>query len=170
VPKNMATYKYLGRRGPLVGALDYTGLNSGNWTIAFTPAILNFTVPQATVYKLQVSGALGSNFNIYVDSDQWDVNIFGTQNSWHDDAGDELMLRVGQTLFLMYSDPVTDGTPPEATLFLRYDDSLSALLATLWVRGLTLMSSRLPRWYPLGASQEQLTRLPWLVRLALICR
>lgn len=121
------TYLYLGRRGPITGTPDTTGQNIGNWTIAFTPPILNFTLAQVMIYKLQVSGAQGSSFDIWVDNDQWDVNIYGTQNSWHDDAGDELLIRQGQTLFLMYNNPNTDGQPPMATCFLRYDASLSAL-------------------------------------------
>jgi hypothetical protein len=119
-------YQNLGRKGPIVGAVDTSGLNPGNWTIAFSPAILNFTVPEVIVYKLQVSGALGSSFDIYIDLDQWDVNIFGTQNSWHDE-NDNLLVRVGQTLYLMYSDPTSDGTPPTATCFLRYDTSIGSI-------------------------------------------
>jgi hypothetical protein len=122
-----ASYGYLGRRGPLTGTADNTGLNTGNWTIAFTPPLLNFTLPQVLVYKIQVSGAPGSSFNIYVDSDQWDVNLYGGQNSWSDSGGDELIVRSGQSLYLMYNDPATDGSPPMATCFLRYDSSLASL-------------------------------------------
>lgn len=122
-----SSYGYLGRRGPIVGAADQTGQNPGNWTIAFAPNILNFTLPEILVYKIQVAGAKGSSFDVWIDNDQWDVNVYGSQNSWNDDAGDGLVVRTGQTLFLMYSDPVTDNNPPMATCFLRYDKSLSNL-------------------------------------------
>lgn len=115
------TYKYLGSRGPVQGAADTTGMNPGNWTIAITPAILNFTVPEAFIYKLNVSGALGSSFDISIEGKQHDVNIFGNQNSWFDGGDDSLVLRPTETVYLLYSNPVGDNMPPTAWVFLRYD-------------------------------------------------
>jgi hypothetical protein len=115
------SYAYLGKRGPVTGTVDTTGFNSGNWTIAFTPAIINCNVPELLIYKIQCQGALGATFNVYVENVEWDTNVFGTQNSWHDDAGDSLIMRPSETLSLCYSDPISDGTPPVATIFLRYD-------------------------------------------------
>lgn len=116
------TYTYLGKRGPITGAADTTGFNTGKWTIAFTPAILNVQVPEFLVYKIQVMGALGSSFDIYVEQAQWDSNIFGAQNSWTDDS-DTLVIRSGENLYLLYSDSITDNDPPVATVFLRYDST-----------------------------------------------
>jgi len=115
------SYKNLGARGPITGALDTTGFNPGNWTIAFTPVILNFTVPEIFVYKFNVSGALGASFDVRVETQMHDQNIFGNQNSWYDNGDDSLVLRPTETLYLMYSDPVTDKTPPVAWAYLRYD-------------------------------------------------
>lgn len=114
------TYKTLGARGPAVGKADQTGKNPGNWTITFTPDILNFTVSEVYVYKATFSGALGSSFDVYIESAKWDSKIFGNQNSWEDNS-DTLVLRIGETLYLFYDNPVTDLTPPVATLFLRYN-------------------------------------------------
>lgn len=114
------SYGYLGKRGPVTGLADTTGNNAGNWTIAFTPAILTFTVPEAMIYKIQVAGALGSAFNVYIENVQHDVNVFGNQNSFFDDS-DCLLIRPSETFYLYYNDPVSDGTPPVATIFLRYD-------------------------------------------------
>lgn len=116
-----SSYGYLGQRGPITGALDTTGLNTGNWTVTFTPVILNYTVPEAFVYKLNTIGARGSSFNILIDNVVHDTNIYGQQNSWFDDADDSLLLRRSVTLSLLYNDPVSDNTPPVAWLFLRYD-------------------------------------------------
>lgn len=118
-----SSYGYLGKRGPYTGVPDTTGLNPGNWTIAFSPAILNVNVPEFMIYKIQCAGALGSTLDINVENVLWDVNIFGTQNSWHDDAGDSLIIRNGENVYLLYSDAITDNTPPTATIFLRYDIS-----------------------------------------------
>jgi len=117
----MATsYSFIGNRGPVTGTPDQTGLNPGNWTVVFTPALLFFTVPEAYIYKMNVSGALGSSFNVYIENQQHDVNVFGTQNSWYDDS-DSLVIRPSENFYLMYNDPITDLTPPVAYLFLRYD-------------------------------------------------
>lgn len=116
-----ASYGYLGKRGPYTGVLDTSGFNTGNWTIAFSPAILNVNIPEYFIYKIQCQGALGATFNIFVENVEWDVNIFGTQNSWHDDSGDNLVVRNGENVYLCYSDAISDNTPPVATLFLRYD-------------------------------------------------
>jgi hypothetical protein len=113
-------YQYLGKRGPVTGAADATGLNSGNWTIAFTPAILAFPGPELLVYKMNVIGAPGSSFDVYIENVQHDANIFGAQNSWFDDS-DSLLIRPGENLYLLYSDVATDGLAPVATIFLRYD-------------------------------------------------
>lgn len=116
-----SSYGYLGQRGPITGALDTTGLNPGNWTIVFTPVILNFTVPELFVYKLNTKGALGSSFSILIDNVFHDVNLYGQQNSWYDNGDDSLLLRQSVTMSLLYNDPVTDLTPPVAWLFMRYD-------------------------------------------------
>ena len=115
------SYTYLGKRGPITGVADTTGFNSGNWTIAFTPAILNVNVPEYFIYKIQVAGQLGATFNINIENVEWDVNIFGTQNSWHDEKDDSLVVRKGENVYILYSNPVGDNTPPVATIFLRYD-------------------------------------------------
>jgi len=116
-----SSYKYLGPRGPITGVADTTGNNTGNWTVTFNPVTLAFTVPEVFVYKMQVTGAVGSSFDIFVENKQWDSNIFGNQNSWDDDGGDTLKIAVGETLYYYYSDFTSDGTPPIITVFLRYD-------------------------------------------------
>jgi len=116
-----ASYKYLGMRGPITGTPDNTGFNTGNWTVAFTPAILNFTVPEVFVYKLNVRGALGSSFDVRIETVLHDARVFGNQNSWFDDGDDSLVIRPTETFYLMYNDPIGDNTPPIAWVFLRYD-------------------------------------------------
>jgi hypothetical protein len=109
----------LGARGPVTGKADTTTLNPGNWTIAFTPDILNVNVANFEVYKMVVAGAQNTTFNVFVDLKQWDVGIYGTLNSW--DPMQPLIMRPGETLYFMYSDPSSDGIPPVATVWLRYD-------------------------------------------------
>lgn len=110
----------LGSRGPVTGKADTTGLNPGNWTISFTTDILDVNVEQYQVYKMIVSTqATGTTFNVYVENKLWDVGIYGDLNSW--DPQQPLIMRPGESLYFCYSDPVSDGTPPVSTIWLRYD-------------------------------------------------
>lgn len=115
------SYKSLGNRGPITGAADTTGLNTGNWTVSFTTDILNCNVPEFEVYKIVVKGAANTTFDVYVENKQWDTAIYGQLNSW--DPQQPLVMRPGQSLFFLYSDPVTDNTPPVITIWMRYDSS-----------------------------------------------
>jgi hypothetical protein len=117
------TYVTLGSRGPVTGTPDTSGKNPGNWTIAFDPDTINVNISQFEVYKMVVKSAAAGvpTFDVYVDTFQWDTGIYGTRNSW--DPVQPLILRPGQYLYFCYSDPDTDGTPPTATIWLRYDTS-----------------------------------------------
>lgn len=109
----------LGSRGPIKGAADTTTKNPGNWTVAFTPDIINVNIANFEIYKMVVSGAANTTFSVYVDNFLWDVGIYGTLNSW--DPQQPLIMRPGQALYFAYSDPTSDNTPPSATIWLRYD-------------------------------------------------
>ena len=116
----------LGPRGPMIGTADNTGSNTGRWTVAFTPAILAFTVPQVEIYKIAVMGAPGSTFSVYVETKQWGSNIYGVQNEW-EDVNSNLIVRIGESLYFYWSNLATDGKPPTVTIFLRYDPQLGRL-------------------------------------------
>lgn len=106
------------------GAADSTGENTGNWTIAFTPADLNVNMPYFEVYKMVISGAPGSSMDVFVEGNQWDTTIAADLNSW--DPVQPLQMRPGESLYMYWSDPVTDNTPPLATIWLRYDQDIQA--------------------------------------------
>lgn len=114
----MATqYSSVGARTQ-VGQPDNTGNNTGNWTVTFTPADMNVQVSSFEVYKIVISGAPGSTFNVFVDINQWDTSVRGDINSW--DPNQPLLVSPGQSLYFYWSDPITDGTPPEVTIWLRF--------------------------------------------------
>ncbi len=121
-------YTTLGARGPLTGKADTSGHNPGNWTIAYTPDVLNVNVPQFEIYKMIVSGANNTTFSVYVDTWLWDVGVYGTLNAW--DPQQTLIMRPGQTLYFCYSDPISDNSPPVSTVWLRYDVGLNGLVST----------------------------------------
>lgn len=116
-------YITLGSRGPVIGAADTTGLNTGNWTIAFTTDILSVNVSQYEVYKMVVEGAPATTFDVFVENKKWDTAIYGTKNSW--DPQQPLIMRPGESIFFTYSDPVSDGNPPNAIIWLRYDPTIA---------------------------------------------
>jgi hypothetical protein len=62
-------------------------------------------------------------FDVYVDSQKWDTGVYGNRNSW--DPSEPLIMRPGQTLNFLYSNPTTDGFPPNAWIWLRYDPLVS---------------------------------------------
>lgn len=119
----MSTYVPLGSRN-LTGSADLTGNNTGNWTVAFDPNTLNVNVPYFEVCHIVIEGAAGSSFSVFIDINQWDTNQNGFLNSW--DPSVPLPLRPGQTLYFYWSDQTTDNTPPEVTIWLRYDQDIRA--------------------------------------------
>jgi hypothetical protein len=114
------SYITLGSRGPIIGQADTTGLNPGNWTVAFTTDEINVNVPYFEVYKMVVEGAANTTFDVYVDFHQWDTAIYGTKNSW--DPMQPLIMRPGESLYFLYSNPVVSGNAPVVkSIWLRYD-------------------------------------------------
>jgi hypothetical protein len=105
----------------VVGAADNTGNNSGNWTVEFTPAILAINQIPFECYKIIVSGAPGSTFEIFIDQNQWDNVQVGQLNSW--DPNQVMLINPGQTVYFYWSDAVTDDTPPTVTMWLRGEQS-----------------------------------------------
>jgi hypothetical protein len=124
----VSTYVPLGPRVANVNggqvAQDNTGHNPGNWTVTFDPATINCTVPIFEVCHITVNGAPGSGFTVFIDSFQWDTNQNGYSNSW--DPSVPLPLKPGQYLYFYYTDAATDGMPPAVTIWLRYDQDITA--------------------------------------------
>lgn len=116
-------YQTLGSRSAK-GAADTTGRNTGNWTVTFDPNLLNVTVTEFEVYKIVVTGAAQTaTFNVYLDVQQWDTAVYGTNNSW--DPTQPMLVRYGQTIYFFYSSASSDGSTPLVTVWLRHELSLS---------------------------------------------
>lgn len=123
----MGDFIELGPRGPVKGTPDTTSFNSGNWTIVLDPSVFNVSsqIQYFEIYKMIVHGAAGTTFDVRVDINLWDTAVYGFQNSW--DPIQPLKIQQGQSLYFLYSDPVSDNNPPTVTVWLRYntDDMLS---------------------------------------------
>lgn len=121
-------YRTLGARAAK-GASDTTGFNPGNWTVQFTPQIINVStqIPEFEVYKIILKGAATSaSFDLYIDTNLWDTNVYAAQNSWEPASG-LLILRAGQYLNFYYNSLATDGHQPQVTIWLRHEISLVQL-------------------------------------------
>src|SRR6266702_2398900 len=119
----MTTYVELGPRTK-TGAADTTGNNAGKWTVTFAPADLNTNMPYYEVYKVIISGAAGSTMNWFVEQNIWEATIAADINAW--DPQQPLVMRAGQTIYMYWSDLVTDNDPPDVTIWLRYDQDIDA--------------------------------------------
>lgn len=124
----MSTYVNLGSR-QVTGIADNTGRNEGNWTVTFSPDIINVNMPYCEVSHIVVNGAPGSQFSVWIDAQQWDTNQLGQNNSW--DPAIPMPLRPGQYLYFFYSDATSDNSPPNVTIWLRYDQDIYANLQAL---------------------------------------
>lgn len=117
------SYLGLGSR-VMQGALDTSGQNAGNWTIAFGPSTLNINVPSFECYHLvSIGAALNATFNVYVNNNLWDVSVYARQSSW--DPSQPMVLQPGDTLSFYFSTVATDGFMPTITAWFRYDPALS---------------------------------------------
>lgn len=108
------------------GAGDTTGVNPGNWTVQFSPQVINVNVPHFELYKLVVKGAAGTaTFDVYVNTNQWDTAVYAVHNSW--DPQQPLLLTPGDTVYFYYSTASSDGNQPVITAWFRYDPALSQI-------------------------------------------
>lgn len=107
-------------------ATDPSGLNTGNWTNAFTSAVLPRVNPVYEVHHMTVTGgqpliagritAAGQNWSTV----QLDIN---GQNEW--DPSQPLLLTSGQELYVYWA-AVATANPPIVTVWARYDPALSS--------------------------------------------
>jgi hypothetical protein len=115
------TYISLGPRRT-VAAADMTGLNPGNWTNAFSPAVLGFFVNQYECYHIvctQVpADAMGQ---LFLGAYQWGFTFPVTGTEW--DPAQPMLLNPGVELDVFWNFPAS-GTPPLVTAWFRYDPAV----------------------------------------------
>lgn len=77
-------------------------------------------VPYFEIYKVLISGAPNSSFNVFIGANQWEINIRGDNNVWNGAQ----VIAAKQEIYFYWSDPVTDNNPPTVILWLRYDTDI----------------------------------------------
>lgn len=104
---------------------DATGLNTGNFTTAFTAADLGVKVPEFEVARGIVQDILPGATAVVT------IGVRGVSYTRIGAAGAEWdpvqppILRPGQDLYFLWSTPYSAGTkPPRVTVWLRYDTEI----------------------------------------------
>jgi hypothetical protein len=122
----MATHIGLGSR-MVTAAADQTGRNKGNWTNAFTAAVLGINVPFFEVYRGVVTGApAGAAAVIEIGTRQISFTAPGGGGGSEWDPAQPPIMTPGQEMDFLWS-AAAAGTPPVVTLWFRYD--LDVILA-----------------------------------------
>lgn len=118
----MADYQTLGSR-QVTATADETGLNTGNWTCAFTTALLP-TVAVYEIYHAVVTAApAGSSAVINIDARPISFTAPGLGGGSEWDPNQAPIVTQGQEVYFFWSAPAS-GVPPVVTIWLRYDTNL----------------------------------------------
>lgn len=106
----------------VTAALDTTGLNTGNWTNAFTIAVLGAKVPYYEIYSITVIDLSGVNtINAYVNNRiRTAAKLFGNAE-W--DPSQPILMTPDDELYLCWQVAAT-GTPPICTAWMRFDPAI----------------------------------------------
>jgi hypothetical protein len=117
------SYITLGSR-QVAAAADSTGLNPGNYTAFFATQIVNVNIPYFELYSASVTGVPSALFTITVyvnNAVRSTAQLFGN-SEW--DPSQPILLVPGDQVTFAFSLAAT-GTPPEATIWLRYDPAIN---------------------------------------------
>lgn len=106
----------LGPTEQVTATIDTSGLNTGNYTAAFTPQILSVSLPEFECYHIAIdSGPPGSSLRVYIGISHWDSTTPGNDTGW--DPNNPMPIQQGQTVYLYWG--TGTGPAPMATLWLQ---------------------------------------------------
>lgn len=109
----------------VVAAPDLTGLNPGNYTAAFTPAVLLINVPYFELFKMNVIQVpLGFSATCVIDNKQFSFTLPQGGSEW--DPAQPMLMVPSNELDLLWNIPVPNVTIPVVTAWFRFDASISA--------------------------------------------
>lgn len=99
---------------------DPTGLNPGNWTNVFDVSVLGAKVSRYEVESITVRNIPGglATVTVYVGTRVRSSALLGGNSEW--DPSQPIRLTYSDDLYICWNAPAS-GTPPEATVWLRYD-------------------------------------------------
>ena len=118
------SYISLGNR-PLIASLDTTGLNPGNYTNAFTPAIMAVFYPYVEIYHMVVNGVPGgAQATIYLNNKFYGFCFPNVGSEWN--PAQPILLNPGDELDFCWNIAAA-GPAPTATIYLRYDPAIQGV-------------------------------------------
>lgn len=98
---------------------DTTGLNTGNYTNAFTPAVMATNVAYYEIYHMVVSSVqVGANAQILINNKPWGFTYPLQGAEWN--PPQPMLLNPTDELDFLWS-IAASGTAPIVTVYLRYD-------------------------------------------------
>jgi hypothetical protein len=116
------SYVGIGRK-KAVAAADLTGLNSGNWTNVFDHSVLGAKVPYFECYHISVTNVPAlSTLTVFVGIDVFSAVLLAGDSEW--DPAQPLPLTPDDDVYLCWNQAAS-GTPPTATMWLRYDPAIN---------------------------------------------
>jgi hypothetical protein len=113
------SYIGLGSRGPVAAIADTTGLNTGKYTNAFTPAVISCNVPYFEIYHLVITNVpVGANAQIVINNKPYGFTypLFGSEY----DPSQPILMNPTDEIDFLWS-ITASGQAPQVTLYLRYD-------------------------------------------------
>lgn len=118
-------------QGPrtLTAKADNTGNNTGNWTVAFTPADIAIHWTIYEIYKMVVNIAEAAGvvaFTVFIGQHQYEGFQTSGVASWSD--AQPMRVDGGETLYFYFTEPSTDGTPPSVTLWCQVDTDVARIV------------------------------------------
>jgi hypothetical protein len=109
----------------VVAATDLTGLNPGNLTSAFTPAVIDINVPFFELYKIMVVNVpIGFAASVVIDNKLFSYTMPVSGSEW--DPAQPMLLIPSNELDLLWTIPVANTTIPICTAWFRFDSSIPA--------------------------------------------
>lgn len=112
----------------LAAAADTTGLNAGNLSAAFTPAVLNVTRSFYEIYHIVIATVTpGQTFtpapiHVFLDAQPYTFTFPAGGTEW--DPAEPMLVRQGQEIDFLFGLASSVTPVPVVTLYLRYDPAL----------------------------------------------
>jgi hypothetical protein len=102
-------------------AIDHTGLNPGNFTNSFNVAVLGAKVAYYEIYTMTVTGVpVLATVTAFVGTRVRTSALLAGNSEW--DPSQPILMTPTDELYLCWN--FATGTPPTATVWLRYDPAI----------------------------------------------
>lgn len=109
----------------VVATADLTGLNPGNWTNAFTPAVTQINVPYFELYKMIAENVpVGFSATCVIDNKKFSFTFPFTGTEW--DPSQPMLMIPSNELDLLWNAPTSNPSAPIVTAWFRFDPSITA--------------------------------------------